>query len=115
MDTRKFKTRLTEEKERLENDLSSIGRRNPLQSGDFEAVATDTGQEADESDQAERLENYAENRAILHDLELRLSDVTDALKRIEQKTYGTCEEGGETIELARLEADPAARTCKAHL
>ena len=30
-------------------------------------------------------------------------------------TYGTCEVSGEQIEEDRLEADPAARTCKAHM
>ena len=30
-------------------------------------------------------------------------------------TYGSCEISGEAIEVERLEANPAARTCKAHI
>lgn len=115
MDTKKYAARLQEEKEKLENELSRIGRRNPHNAGDFEAIPEDTGQEADSVDRAELLEAYAENVAILHELELRYTDVTDALIRIEKGTYGTCEVGGERIEKERLDADPAARTCKAHL
>ena len=39
----------------------------------------------------------------------------DALERIEKGTYGICEVGNEEIEEDRLNANPAARTCKAHL
>jgi RNA polymerase-binding transcription factor DksA len=43
------------------------------------------------------------------------SDIKRALENIEQGTYGICEVGGEEIEEDRLEANPSARTCKAHL
>ncbi len=36
-------------------------------------------------------------------------------RRIEDGTYGVCTVSGEEIETERLEADPAAKTCKAHL
>lgn len=37
--------------------------------------------------------------------------IEHALKRIENKTYGYCEETGEPIGLARLEARPVATLC----
>lgn len=41
----------------------------------------------------------------------RLHDVTDALKRIEDGTYGICEGCEEPILKKRLEVFPAARYC----
>lgn len=114
-DTSAYKDRLEEERKKLESELASVGRKNPSNPGDWEAVPQETGREADISDAAELIEGYQENAAILNDLELRHTDVTDALSRIEKGTYGVCEIGGEAIEEARLNADPAARTCKAHM
>lgn len=115
IDTNTFKERLEEEKKRLEGELSSIGRRNPSNPADWEAVPEDTGQEADPNDAADHLEGYDANAAILNDLEIRYNDVLAALDKIEKGTYGICEVSGEEIEEDRLNADPAAKTCKAHL
>lgn len=115
IDVTNFKTRLSEEKEKLEAELTSIGRRNPSNPGDWEAVPQGVGQEADPNDAADLIEGYEENTAILKDLEIRYNDVLAALARIEDGTYGICEVSGEPIEEDRLNADPAARTSKAHM
>lgn len=113
--TNAYKDRLTEEKDRLETQLATVGRRNPANPSDWEPLPPETGQEADPNDTAELMEGYGDNAAILKDLEIRYNDVLAALTRIEEGTYGVCEVSGEAIEDARLNADPAARTCKAHL
>lgn len=41
----------------------------------------------------------------------RLTEVSDALLRFDEGSYGTCKECGQTIDWARLEALPAARLC----
>lgn len=115
MKTAQYKKQLEEEKVRLESELSSIGRRNPSNPNDWEAVPEETGLEADPSDRADQIEGYEANSAILNDLETRYNEVADALSRIEDGSYGICRIGGEKIEEARLLADPAARTCKAHI
>ena len=115
MNTDRYKTRLLEEKESLEKSLSTVGRRNPHNPQDWEPIPSQVGMEADENDQAENLESYAENTAILNDLEIRYNAVVSALTRIEEGTYGVCSVSGESIEEDRLDADPAATTCKAHL
>ncbi len=115
IDTDAFKKQLTEEKERLEGQLSSVGRRNPANPNDWEPVPQETGQEPDPVDAADLIEGYEDNAAILKELEARYNDVLAALGRIESGTYGTCVVSGEPIEEARLAADPAARTCTAHL
>lgn len=115
IDTTTHKTRLDEEKVRLEAELSTLGRRNPSNPNDWEALPQSVGQESDPNDAADLIEGYEENTAILKDLETRYNDVVAALSRIDAGTYGICEVSGEEIEADRLEADPSARTCKAHM
>ena len=110
-----YKEILEAEKIKLETELQTIGRRNPSNPNDWEAVPQETGLEADESDTAEQIKGYEDNTAILMDLETRYNEVLTALGRIEERTYGTCSVSGEEIEEDRLEANPAADTCKAHL
>lgn len=99
----------------LEAELLTIGRRNPENPNDWEALPQETGQESDPNDAADLISHFEDNTAILKDLEIRFNDVSAALIRIEEGTYGTCAEGNEPIEEERLNADPAATTCKAHL
>ncbi len=115
IDTTPYKGVLEEEKARLEKELGSVGRRNPANPADWEALPEETGQEADATDTADQIDGYEANTAILKELEARYNDVLAALERIEKGTYGICMIAGEEIEAARLAADPAARTCKAHL
>mgnify|MGYP001595568011 CR=1 FL=1 len=110
-----YRATLEEEKGRLEAELGSVGRRNPANPADWEAVPGETGLEADSTDTAEQIDGYETNTAILKELEARYNDVLRALERIEKGTYGVCTIGGEAIETERLAADPAAKTCKAHL
>jgi RNA polymerase-binding transcription factor DksA len=109
------KARLEEEKARLEAQLSTVGRRNPSNPNDWEATAMDSEPEPDPNDRATQLDAYQENETVLTDLEIRYNDVKAALARIDAGTYGICEVGGEAIEPERLEADPAAHTCTAHI
>ncbi|MBP6868638.1 MAG: hypothetical protein KBC16_00830 [Candidatus Pacebacteria bacterium] len=115
IDTTPYKARLEEEKVRLEAELSTLGRRNPSNPNDWEALPQSVGQESDPNDAADLIEGYEENTAILKDLETRYNDVLAALVRITEGTYGTCEISGEEIEVERLTADPAARTCMGHM
>jgi RNA polymerase-binding protein DksA len=41
----------------------------------------------------------------------RLADLDDALRRLDDGTYGICAECGKPIPGERLEARPSARTC----
>jgi len=115
MNTDDYKQRLTEEKNHLETQLGTLGRRNPSNPNDWEALPPETRQESDPNDAADLIEGYEANTAILKDLEIRYNGVLAALERIDAGTYGICTVSGEEIEAARLNADPAARTCKAHL
>jgi RNA polymerase-binding transcription factor DksA len=70
---------------------------------------------ADEDEVAEGIDEYENNSAILKQLETRLNEVSIALDQIEKGTYGTCKICGAEIETERLNANPAAQTCKLHM
>lgn len=108
-----YKTKLEEEKVLLENELGALGKVN--KKGDWEAIPeneTSTQEVQDEGDMAERAEDYEERSMKLNSLEERLSDINKALEKIENENYGICENCGSPIENDRLEANPAALTCK---
>jgi RNA polymerase-binding transcription factor DksA len=112
----KFKSLLEAERTRLIDELGTVGRKNPDVMGDWEAVPPVMDAiPADENEVADTIEEYESNTAILKQLETRLSEVDAALVRIEAGSYGICEISGQQIEDDRLEANPAARTSKAHM
>lgn len=116
MDIEYFKEKLEEELALVEKELEEVGRKNPDNKADWEAepASFDTDS-ADESEMADKMEEYEENSAVLKDLEERYNDIKDALKKIEAGKYGICEVCSNPIEEERLIANQAARTCKAHM
>ncbi len=113
---KKFEEKLKTEKELLEKELGTIGRRNPENPVDWEAVPADMGEaSADENEVADTIEEFEANTAVLKQLEIRYNEVSEALKRMADGTYGKCEVDGEPIEIDRLEANPASKTCKEHM
>lgn len=112
MNTDLYKTKLEEEKKLLEEELGSIGKKDK-ETGEWQAVPEEqSAPEADESDMDDRSEDYVERSAITETLDKRLGDINSALSKIESGSYGICESCGNAIEEDRLEANPAARTCK---
>lgn len=116
IDTTKFKAKLENELKTLEAELNTVGHKNPNNPKDWEASSGEVDINAsDSADIADNIESYESNTAILKPLETQYNDVKLALDKIKKGTYGVCEIGGEAIESARLEANPAARTCVAHM
>ena len=116
MNTDKFKKQLEEEKEKLEGELATVGRKNPDNPDDWEATPSDVNQRsADMNKLASNIEEFETNTAILKQLETQLLDVNAALEKIKEGKYGICEETGEQISEERLNANPAARTCMDHM
>ncbi len=109
-----FKERLEKEKAVLEKELGELGTKDD--SGDWVPKKPE-GESfgADRNDNADIIEGMQENNASLNELEGRLNLVIEALARIDAGTYGVCEACGEPIEPERLNANPAATTCIAHM
>lgn len=116
VDTAQYKERLQEMLTELTEELQAIGVKNPDIAEDWTAIpeGVETG-EADPNVGADRVEEWEERRATLSALETRYNNIRRALGKIANGTFGICELGGEEIEADRLDANPAARTCKAHL
>lgn len=116
IDIKYFEDKLLKEKRRLIKELETIGHINPNNPSDWEAVpGKQDNSTADKNDYADSIEAYEENTAILKELESELKEVNDALTRIKDNKYGICEISGKEISKERLEAYPAARTCKEHI
>ncbi len=121
IDLKQFKKKLELEKEKLEEELKETSIRNPKDSRDWQAVYPekdlDEKIEADPTDVADNIEDYQERYALNDVLEKRLNSVKDALKAIENGSYGKCHVDGKEhdIEIERLEANPAATTCINHI
>ncbi len=116
METNKYREALLAEQSRLEAELSTVGRRSPQNPQDWDAVSADRDDNrADENDNADALEDFANADAVVKQLESQKVEVEAALARIEAGEFGKCETCGAEIEEDRLDANPAARTCKAHL
>ncbi len=117
MNTDKYKIRLEKEKNILEEELSSIGKLIGKNKDDWEAspeVEVYAQEVEDEASMSERGEDYEERSSKLRVLKSRLSDVDQALENIKNNTYGLCQKcnNQNKIEEDRLEANPAAKTCK---
>ena len=98
------RTSLEEEQADLDtrlSELTSDGSAAP----DFDENFADSAQVAAEKD---------ENLALAATLKEQLADVTSALGRLDDGTYGRCEVCGAEIAAARLEAMPATRYCIDH-
>lgn len=77
---------------------------------DFSVCADDRYDEVDQAttDVEQSMRMRLRNRETLY-----LRKVEEALRRIEEGTFGDCEECGEEIEFRRLEARPTATLCVA--
>lgn len=116
IETAQYKTRLEALLQDVTEELQSLGIKNPQNPDDWIAIPErEKAGEADLNVAADVSEDWAERRATLSQLEVRYANITRALRKIEEGTYGLCEVGEEQIETDRLDAHPAARTCKAHM
>lgn len=105
IDLTQAEARLKEERERLHHQLDELGAtpdgslRNDVEFGEgFADAAAAT---------AERTELLG----LVESLKRMLDDVEAALSRIEDGSYGTCQECGKEIAPARLEFRPESSHC----
>lgn len=116
MDTGHFKKKLQEELKIVEGELRELGFENS--EGEWEATG-DTletmSPTADSNEFADQLEEYGERRGETSTLQARWNEIKHALEKIENGKYGLCEVDNAPIEIERLEANPAARTCTKHM
>lgn len=78
-----------------------------------EAITRDLSREHAQSfsEQATERQNDMVLQGLLADARVSIKEVQHALERLDNGTYGECEKCGEPINIARLEALPAAPLC----
>jgi len=109
----KFKKQLEERKNKLEEELSSIAKKDPLVKNDYDAKFPDYGTQSSD-EEAFEVASYESNLSMEQALEIKLAEIKAALERIEKGTYGSCETCGKPMEKERLEANPSARISIKH-
>ncbi|TRZ51078.1 hypothetical protein D4R99_04910 [bacterium] len=112
-----FQELLSKEKVELEEELKSVGQKNPSNPDDWEGTPGETEyvDTSDENSLADKFEGFEERSAVETELEVRLNEIKKAMERAEKGEYGVCGVCGKEIENDRLEANPAAGTCKEHI
>jgi DnaK suppressor protein len=93
---------LLAERDHLTTQLEQLGRAPGTRDLDFDEGFADSGQVT-----AER----GEVDALAGSLSENLAEIEAALEKLEAGTYGQCEDCGQAIASARLEAMPSARLC----
>ena len=93
---------LQQEREALRHQLEELGFGGEGSGLSYDANFADTSQVTAERGEAE---------ALAGSLREALDEVEHALAKLDQGTYGVCEQCNRPINGARLEAMPAARLC----
>lgn len=97
----KFKEELEDEKAMLEVRIDTLEK-----GEDFGSDVDSLEEEADESAE------WQNQSASSQELRQRLADIDLALQKIDQGTYGKCEECGEDIGMDVLQINSASRLCR---
>jgi len=115
LDKKKIKIQLETERDLLVGQLGDMGKLN-TETGEWEAMPEALDYKvSDQNDMADRFEDYESKSSMIRSLEPRLQNILFALKAINKESFGKCEICKKDIEKARMDANPAARTCKKHL
>lgn len=104
-----IKTKLEEEKTRLEAELAKFTTKNAHVADDFDATFPEYGDKADEN--AQEITDFLANKPLEMTLEKTLRDVYKSLKRMEEGTYGICKYCDQPIDEKRLLARPTSSSC----
>ncbi len=115
MDKKKIKEKLEKERDLLMDELKEMGKLNP-ETSEWEATPEELDfPESDQNDMADRFEDFEARSSMLKTLVPRLNNILRAIRGLGRDSFGKCEVCKKDIEASRLEANPAAYTCKDHL
>lgn len=110
IDTSVYRARLEEERQRLTNAVGFLERENPGSLAD-ELGEISTAGENHLGDTATATYDRELDEGLEDGARETLRAIDDALRKIDDGTYGTCEVCGKPIGADRLHAIPWARLC----
>lgn len=118
LDKKKIKEKLEKERDILLDQIRDIGKLNP-ETNEWEAIPEERdsrdSRESDQNDMADRFEDFEARSTMIKVLETRLNNILGSLDGLNRASFGKCEVCKKDIEIARMEVNPAAKTCKKHL
>ena len=105
-----FRSQLQKQLDLTQGNLDALAgdnlKRSPIEaSGDISAHSTHMADQGTDNFDRELALNLASSR------QESLYDIEDAIRRVDEGTYGACESCGGAIELPRLKALPFAKKC----
>jgi len=108
-----YKKKLLDKKKELEQGLNKFAEKDPNLKGDYDTRYPDFGASQSVDEEALEVASYESSLSLEHNLELRLQDLEQALKRIKKGTYGKCQQKDcdGYIRKERLEIYPEAKFC----
>jgi len=108
----KLKELLLKEKAAIEAELAKFADKNPLIEDDYKTRFPKIADASDTSDErAQDVTEYERERAIEQNLELRLKEISDTMKKLDGDEYGLCSNCQLPIEKPRLQAMPTVSSC----
>ncbi len=110
-DKQKLKKGLEKEIELIEAELNKFTDKNPAVEGDFQTRFHKSDQSDTLDEKAHSVTDYGEEKAVEQNLESRLKDIRETLKKLDEGTYGTCDKCLSSIDEKRLKVIPVARFC----
>lgn len=117
-----LKVALIKERDLLVSELKTIAVPDPNLNNDWDVKHQEweeneitSNEELDGGVSVNESDEDMKNKALSDRLELRLKEVNDALKRMDDGSYGICETCRKEILVERLKANPAAKTDVEHV
>lgn len=104
-----LKTKLLEEKARIEKTLSSTEKSGESVNKEYETKFPEI--DRDEEENADEIEIYESTLAVDEAMKAELDKIEKALTAIENGTYGICINCKKEIPIERLKVYPQADTC----
>ncbi|KKU11742.1 MAG: Transcriptional regulator, TraR/DksA family [Parcubacteria group bacterium GW2011_GWB1_45_7] len=100
-----------QDKEKLKSLL--LKERVDLEKRLLELTDVDFGSDIDSGEQeSDETEELSSNIPVSNSFRDRLSDIDEALEKMEAGTYGICENCGSEISMDLLQVNPESRLCK---
>ncbi len=106
-----LKEDLLKNKKSLEESLHRFAKKDNVPEGDWDTVYPKINVTSRE-EMADEVEEFSSLIKIEHALEVKLKNIDDALKKMENENYGYCEKCSQLIEEDKLMIVPETRTCK---
>lgn len=114
IDTDEYRQKLEDAKRRLTGNVEFLERENPGTMSDELGELTDGAADNHLGDMATEMYDRELEQGLEQGAQQTIEEIDDALLRIEEGRYGTCEMCGEPIGAQRLAAIPWTRYCIDH-